>query len=92
MDFFDTAFDKAKEAFEIVSQKTEEVVITGKQKFNIATLENQRNKYLKALGEIFYNQLIESEIEDTEIMTLVEAISEKNAEIDRINAELNIEK
>ena len=37
MDFLDNAVVKAKEAFDIAYKKTNEVVNTSKQKFDIAT-------------------------------------------------------
>ncbi|MBQ4120167.1 MAG: hypothetical protein IJD45_07255 [Clostridia bacterium] len=92
MDFFDNALNKAKEALEIVSQKTEEVVATGKQKYNIATLENQCNKSFKALGQLYYNKAKDTEIEDTEIKFLVDSISQTKAEIEAIKKELESEK
>ena len=92
MDVFDNALNKAKEALEIVSQKTEEVVTLGKQKYNIATLENQCNKYFKALGELYYNNIKDSEIEDTQIYYLVNNISHTKLQIKLIKKEIESEK
>ncbi len=92
MDFFDNALNKAKEALEIVSQKTEEVVTTGKQKYNIATLENQCNKAFKALGELYYNKVKDADIEDTQMSALVHNISQIKAQIEAIKKELESEK
>ncbi len=92
MDFFDNALNTAKEAIEIVSKKTEEVVTTGKQKFNIASLENQCSKTFKALGEIYYNQIKNSEIEDDEIKAIVNSITQKQEEINKLKAELEASK
>ncbi len=90
MDFFDNALDKAKEAFEIVTKKTEEVVTTQKQKFNIASLENQCSKCFKSLGEIYYARLLDSSIEgDDEVKNLVKMISEKKEEIAKLKEEIN---
>ena len=92
MDFFDNALAKAKEALEVVSNKTEEVVATGKQKFNIATLENKCNKSFKALGELFYNKAKDTEIEDTDIKVLIDTISQTKAEIEALKTELEAQK
>ena len=78
MDFFENALDKARETIEIVSKKTEEVISTGKQKFNIASLENQSSKDFKILGEIYYNKIKDSNIEDPEIELLVDSITKKH--------------
>lgn len=93
MDFFDTALDKAKEAIEIVSKKTEEVVTTQKQRFNIASLENQCSKLYKSLGEIYYERLADTYIEgDDEVRDLVELITKKLEEIESLKAKLDSEK
>ena len=88
MDFFDSVLDKAKEAIEIVSKKTEEVVATQKQKYNIAALKNKRAKNLERLGEIYFEQLIESEIEDAETEELVSSIADQNEKIAELEQEL----
>ena len=44
MDLFDEILDKAKVAFDVAVKATEDVVDTGKQKFNIAALENKLSK------------------------------------------------
>ncbi len=92
MDFFDTALNKAKEALEIVSQKTEEVVNIGKQKYNIASLENQCNKSFKVLGKLYYDKYKGTEIEDTELKFLVDSITQTKAEIEALKKELESEK
>ncbi len=89
MDFFDSALEKAKEAFEIVSKKTGEVVTTQKQKFDIASLESKRAKDFEKLGEIYFSLIKNSEIEDVETKNLVEAIVKKENEIFQLKDELN---
>lgn len=89
MDFFDNALDKAKEAIDIVSKKTGEVVNAQKQKFDIASLENKRSKDFEKLGEIYFSLIKNSDIEDAQTKELVEAIIEKENEIAQLNDELN---
>ncbi len=84
MDFIDNALEKAKETLNVVSKKTEEVVQSGKQKFNIASLENQLSKDYKTLGEIYYNILKDSEIDDEQILKLYNDITNKNAQIEEL--------
>ena len=88
MDFLDNAIEVAKETFQVVSKKTGEIVNTQKQKFDIASLENKRSKDFQKLGEIYYNLIKNSEIEDPKTKALVDAITNKNNEISRINDEL----
>ena len=57
MDFFDNAVSKAKDVFDVACKKTEEVVTTGKQKLDIATLENKMTKDFEALGRIYFEQI-----------------------------------
>ena len=50
MDFFDDAVNKAKEALDVACKKTNEVVTTQKQRFDIASLEAKRTRDFEALG------------------------------------------
>ncbi len=92
MDFFDNALDKAKEAFDIVSKKTGEVVTAQKQKFDVASLESKRAKDFEKLGEIYFGLIKDAEIEDQETKALVEAIIKKENEIFQLKDELNAAK
>ncbi len=92
MDFLDNAIDKAKEAFDIAYKKTNQVVNTGKQKFDIASLQNKRSKDFEALGEIYYELIKNTEIEDQDTKILVEAINDKNAKIAELKEEVNTAK
>lgn len=89
MNFFDNAIDVAKEAFEVVSKKTNDVVTTQKQKFDIASLESKRAKDFEKLGEIYYNLIKNSEIEEETTKKLVESIIRKDNEIFRLKNEIN---
>jgi len=89
MDFFDEAINRAKEAFDIACKKTNEVVNTGKQRFDIASLQNKRAKDYEALGEIYYNLIKDTELEDQAVKDLVDAINDKNNKILHIKQEIN---
>lgn len=89
MDFFDNAIIKAKDAIDIASKKTSEVVNAGKQKFDIASLENKRSKDFAALGEIYFNLIKDNEIEDIATKELVDAINDKNKKIAIAKQEIN---
>lgn len=92
MDFLDNAVNKAKEVFDVACKKTNEVVTTQKQKFDVATVESKRNKDYIKLGELYYNQIKDTEIENQEIKELVDAITEKNEKIAELNQEINAAK
>lgn len=92
MDFFDNAVNKAKEVFDVACKKTNEVVTTQKQKFDIATIENKRNKDFEALGKLYFEAVKDTEIEDTAINMIVTKIKEKNELIKQINEEMGATK
>ncbi len=92
MDFFDNAVNKAKEVFDVAYKKTNEVVTTQKQKFDVASVESKRNKDYMQLGEIYFNILKDTEIEDERVRTLVEQINEKNEKIQELTDEINAAK
>ncbi len=85
MGFLDDAINKTKEVFDVAYKKTDEVVTTEKQKFNIASLKSKREKDYADLGRIYYDLIKDSENLDDEIRKIVDAISEKNDEIARLN-------
>ena len=89
MDFFDDMVSKAKEAIDVASKKTGEVVNTQKQKFDIASLENKRAKDFAVLGEIYYNKIKDGEAQDENISELVLSIKEKSEKIEKLKAEVN---
>ena len=88
MDFFDNAITKAKDAFDVACRKTDEIVTTQKQKFDIASLKKRRSEDLEKLGVIYFKLISETEIEDTETLLLVEEIKEKNNKIKELRAEI----
>lgn len=89
MDFLENALNTAKEAIEIVSQKTEEVVLAQKQRYNIASLKNKNKKCFEALGKIYFEQLADLEIDDPETQNLVQIIIENQEKIEELQDELN---
>ena len=92
MDFLDNAISKTKEAFDIAYKKTEEAVGIGKQKFNIASLENEISRDYKKLGQISYKIALDSEISNKQVKELVDSITEKLAKIKDLENEINKKK
>ena len=89
MDFFDNALSKAKEALDVACKKTKEVVSKGKQKFDVASIESKRAKDFEKLGELYFNTIKDSEIENSEIKSIVDEIKNKNEKIEELNKEIN---
>ena len=88
MDFFENAMNKAKDVFDVACKKTGEVIETGKQKLDIATLENKLSKDFEALGRIYFELIKESDDLEFKIANLKASISEKQAQISKIKEEM----
>ena len=88
MDIFDDILEKAKVAFDVAVKATEDAVDTGKQKFNIASLESKITKDYKTLGEAFYNFKKTGEIDDEVIDELITSIDDKKAKIEELKEEI----
>ncbi len=88
MGFLDDALNKTKEVLDVAYKKTEEVVSVEKQKFDISSIKNKREKDFAELGKLCYELLKNDENASNEIKALIAAIGEKNAEIDKKNAEI----
>lgn len=89
MDFFDNVVNKTKEVFDVACKKTNEVVSTQKQKFDISSIESKLNKEYIKLGKIYYKQLKDTEINDSEIESIVYSIDEKIDKINILKKEIN---
>lgn len=89
MDFLDNAVSKAKEVFDVAYKKTEEAVNTGKQKFDVAAIENKLNKDYAKLGKIYYALIKDSEDLKGETLKIKTAIDEKNAKIEELKQQIN---
>ena len=87
MDLFDDLLDKARDAFDVAVKATEDVVDTGKQKFNIASLESKLSKDYKALGELYYKQLKGEEADASQMESLIAEIDDKKQKIKEMTAE-----
>ena len=88
MEFFDNALNKAREAIDIACKKTEEVVSVQKQKFDIATIENKRNKDFEKLGKLYFESLDNNESDNAQINVLVQEIKLKNEKIEQLKNEI----
>lgn len=88
MDFLDNAINKAKEVVDIAYKKTEEVVLTEKQRFDIASLNSKIDKDYKALGEIFYKHYKDSEDIPEDAKAIMNSINEKILKIKELKEEI----
>lgn len=90
--FFDNAFDKAKNAFEIAYKKTGEIVSLEKLRFNLSSLKTNRNKLYAALGKEYYFRFKNSEPLPDNEKNIFDRISELNEKIEEITNEINYAK
>ena len=88
MSFIDDAINKTKEVFDVACKKSDDVVRTQKQNFIISSLESMREKDFADLGRIYFELAKNSTDLTNEARNLVDAISEKNAEIARLNQDI----
>ena len=87
MDFLKETLNRAKEAFDVAKQKTTEAVNVGKQKYDIASMENKLSKQYQKLGEACFNT-IKDDTQSEEIKILVGQIKAQLADIEQARAEL----
>ena len=91
-DFFDNAFDKAKNAFEVAYKKTGEVLSAEKIKFGISSLKTKREKLYAKLGKNYFDSLTETASLSDENKALYDEIVEINTKIEDLSNELNFVK
>ena len=88
MDFIDDALTKTKEVIGTVTQRTGEVIAAEKLKFELASLRSKRAADYKALGTIYFDIVKDDESAPDKVKAIVERIKAKDAEIERIIAEM----
>ncbi len=89
MDFFDNALNKAKEVIDVAYKKTEEVVATEKQRFDIASLNSKIDKDYKALGELYFKLYKNSEDVPEEAKPIFADIKDKLLKISELKEEIS---
>lgn len=88
MDFLDDVLEKAKNVFDVAKNKTEEVVAIGKQKYDIAAMENRLNKSYNALGRLCYENYKADDSCADEIKALIAEITSEIEAIQLARAEI----
>lgn len=88
MDFFDNVLNKTKEAIDVVSKKTGEIVTVEKQKFDVSSLKSKLEKDYAELGRLYFKSIDNAEELSDKEKTVVEAINKKLAAINELNIEI----
>lgn len=85
----DNIFVKAKEVFETAYKKTGDAVSVGKQRLDIASLENKLNKSYEILGKVCYDEVSHGGSFDAEAAKpIFEDIAEKRKQIEEMKKEI----
>ncbi len=88
MGIFDEAFDKAKDTFEVIGDKTNEVISVGKLKMKARSLSVKLSADYKQLGRLRYAALGGAEVDETAETELKTAIEKKENEIAELKKEI----
>ena len=88
MGFLDDAVVKAKETIDIVEKKTDKVVNIQKIRFEIASIENKREKDLRELGRLCFAKYKNSEDIPEDLADVVAAIKAKSIKISSLKTEM----
>lgn len=88
MGFFDDALNKAKETIDVVGQKTGEVVNVQKIRFEIAAVENKREKDLRELGRLYFSKYKNADDVPADMAAVINAIKEKSVKINLLKTEM----
>lgn len=89
MDFFDDTLEKVKAAFDVAQKKTSEIVSVGKQKYDIASLENTLSKLYSKLGKKSFVHFCKQESDNQEINEIILQIKQNLQKIEEAKAELS---
>lgn len=85
----DNVFEKAKDVFETAYRKTENAVNAGKQKLDIAALENKLNKSYEILGKVCYDEISHGGSFDADASKpILDDIEEKRKQIEELKKEV----
>ncbi len=88
MDFFDNVLNKTKEAIDVVSKKTGEIVTVEKQKFDVSSLKSKLEKDYAQLGRLYFKSIDDAEALNEKEKAIVEEINKKLAAINELNIEI----
>jgi CHASE3 domain sensor protein len=89
MDNFDNTVQKAKDAFDIVFKKTEDLVNVGKQRLNLANLNNKLNKAYASLGKLQFELIKDLDNENSAVASYVSEIKKLKSDIKNLMDEID---
>lgn len=89
MDNFDNTVQKAKDAFDIVFKKTEDLVNIGKQKLSVSNLNNKLNKAYANLGKLQFDLIKDSDNQTEAVAACVSEIKQLKSDIKKLMNEID---
>lgn len=88
MDIFDEVYKKVTDAASYTAKETEKLTEKAKLKYNLMREKNKLDDAYKALGEIYYNQLKNSETDENKTASAYDKIEKSISEIERLKFEI----
>ena len=92
MGLFEETAVKAKDAFDAVAKKTNEVIGIQKLKISAARVESQMSKDYEILGRMFFDENADNEELGEAYKTLIDGIKDSKEELESINSQIDEQK
>lgn len=86
MDFLENAVSVAKDVLDVACKKTDEVISSGKLRFDISNMESKLKKDYEQLGKMYYEMIAQEDTEDDVLEKLKKSIAAKQRKIDLLKA------
>ena len=92
MDIVDNVINKAKELYDVTSEKVGDVIDISKLKLKISQLETKNTKDFETLGRMYYASVKDGDMDADEFDAVVEQIDSRNEQIKQYNADIDKQK
>lgn len=90
MDFWDDVYKKVSDAANYTAKETGRLSELAKVKYNLMKEKAKLEDAYKEMGELYYNQMKNSEYDDKKIALAYDKIEKSISEIERLNAQTNV--
>ncbi len=90
MDFWDEVYKKVSNAANYTAKETERLSGLAKSKFNLMREKSKLEDAYKEMGELYYKQMKNSDIDEKKIAMAYDKIEKSMVEIERLRTEINL--
>ena len=90
MDFWDDVYKKVSNAANYTAKETGRLSELAKVKYNLMKEKAKLEDAYKEMGELYYNQMKNSEYDDKKIALAYDKIEKSISEIERLNTQTNV--